>query len=557
MSEWQRRRYQQVALVAARKTRVLGLFWARQCRKSTTLGEIAFDEMSRDPGRRVIAASASLLLGTELVTKAVTAAEQSIIVGREAAALQSAMIHSAAYTTQPLQLVAADAQTDRPFASVSAEDFTDLYQSGRLEMRLYHDRATYSRLQVIAPNPATARGWSGTVLRDEVGYVKQEAQLQEATKPIIDTDPSFRMIYASNLPFDDRHPWFEMTMPADPALEFPPNPDGHFYRSATHLRIHRVSIADAYAAGHVLYDDDGQAMTLERAFATAVDKAAWRRSYSLIHEFGGAAAIDLLAMSTAQQRGIGKCACIVVDSDADFERALTALRLNLGSGSVGIGCDVATTTRSTSNPTSVTVTEEHGFNKSQALVVLWKERNPKVARERLRRIIQAVHSRPAGPPPRRFCIDGSNERYFAKETADEFRGLIPVAVVNASDGIQPTGYEKPTNMKTWLGDLYSAEINDNRYALPPEAYLKEDHRLVLKDRGAYTCEPQPDGKHGDTFDSGKLAQYALHSGGPAEASGAQVGSYGRYDAAREPDRLRRMRPDPREDAVVESGHRMT
>ncbi|NQT94312.1 MAG: hypothetical protein HQ559_16250, partial [Lentisphaerae bacterium] len=169
--KWKRRLYQQVALVAARQTRTLGLFWARQCRKSSTLGEIAFDEMSRVPGRRVIAASASLLLGTELVTKAVTAAEMASIVAREAAAMQAAMIRSAAESDQPLQLIAADSENGKTYTTLSEDDFVDLYQSGRLEMRLYHDKETYSRLQVIAPNPATARGWSGTVLRDEVGYV--------------------------------------------------------------------------------------------------------------------------------------------------------------------------------------------------------------------------------------------------------------------------------------------------------------------------------------------------------------------------------------------------
>ena len=60
--KWQRREYEQVALAAVGKTRTMVLFWARQCRKSTTLGSIGFREMLEYPGRRVIAASASLLL---------------------------------------------------------------------------------------------------------------------------------------------------------------------------------------------------------------------------------------------------------------------------------------------------------------------------------------------------------------------------------------------------------------------------------------------------------------------------------------------------------------
>ena len=50
-----------------------------------------------------------------------------------------------------------------------------------------------------------------------------------------------------------------------------------------------------------------------------------------------------------------------------------------------------------------------------------------------------------------------------------------------------------------------------KLTLPPERYLREDHRLVKKDRGSYVCEAQADGKHGDTFDSGKLADWALSS----------------------------------------------
>jgi hypothetical protein len=68
-----RRAYENVALVAVRKERVITLFWARRCRKSTNLGAIAFDEMSKEAGRTVIAASASLLLGTELVNMTVSA----------------------------------------------------------------------------------------------------------------------------------------------------------------------------------------------------------------------------------------------------------------------------------------------------------------------------------------------------------------------------------------------------------------------------------------------------------------------------------------------------
>jgi hypothetical protein len=79
----------------------------------------------------------------------------------------------------------------------------------------------------------------------------------------------------------------------------------------------------------------------------------------------------------------------------------------------------------------------------------------------------------------------------------------------------PQGYEDSINYKTYLGDLYTATINDNRCVLPPEPYFKKDHRGVIKDRGTYEAEIDTDGGHGDTFDSGKLSHYALVDTGAA------------------------------------------
>ena len=507
--KWQRRKYEQVALVAVRKARSIVLFWARQCRKSTNLGNIAWDEMSREPGRRVIAASVSLLAGTELVSKAISSAEQAALVAREAAAMQAALVNNAAESKNNVKLIAANSETGKTYDSLSADDFTDLYRTARLEMRLYFDSTTFSRLQVIAPNPATARGWTGTVLRDEVGFDARFREMEAAVGPIVDTDPTFRMVYASNLCPDDRHPYFEMTLPP-PGVNLPVNPRGNFYVGATGKLIHRVSIADAYAAGHVLYNDrDGGAMSLQEAFAKASDKGAWNFNYALIHIFGGTAAIDFVALATAQARGRGECGLFYIESEADLDHGLEFLINHLGAGQVGIGFDVATTTNETSNPSSITVTEQKGTERIQRAVFIWKEKNAKVARARLRKVIIAISLRSSGGRARRLCIDASNETYFADETKDEFAVLIPTMLVKGGTSIEPPGYKEPTNMKTYLGDLYAAAFNDNHYTVPPEIYFKEDHRLMIKDRGIYNAVPQPDGKHGDTFDSGKLAEWAL------------------------------------------------
>jgi len=507
----ERRTYEKAALAAARKVRVLYLFWTRRGRKSTTLGAMAFDAMSATSGQSVIAASASLLVGAELVSMALSATEQAMRVRQEADALRVSLQDSCDSAAGGLQLVAAASDTGKVYKTLSDDDYADLYKSKRLEFRLYFDRTRYSRLMVIAPNPATARGWGGWVFRDEQQFTHPELErdLQTATDPIIDTDPTFRLVYASNLCGDDRHPGYEMTLPRQPMI-FHPNPQGKFYESQTGILVHRVDLADAYSAGHTLFDKKtGQPLPLDAALA-GMSVSARKNNYMLIHEASGSAAVDALALHAAQQRGVGRCASIYVDTDLDFEKALTWLREHIRPKTrTGGGFDVATTTRGKSNPSSVTITQQNGIEYVTPLNVTWKTRDPQVARERVRRIVETCRASEA--PLCRLAIDASNERYFAEETKKLFRALVPVELILSGAVVdpRPSGYEDDCNYKTYTGDLYTAQINDNRYVLPPESYFKKDHRSVVKDRGSYTCEVDNDGGHGDTFDSGKLAQFAL------------------------------------------------
>jgi hypothetical protein len=503
-----RRPYENTALVVARKVRVLYMLWARRCRKSTTLGNMAFDALSSGPGQSVIAASASLLVGAELVSMAMTSTEQAIRVQQEADSMRLALEYSVK-AQGGLQLVTANAETGKTYTGITDDDYRDLYRSKRLEFRLHFDRTSYSRLLVIAPNPATARGWGGWVFRDEQQFTSpaMERELQIATKPIIDTDPTFHLVYASNLCGDDRHPGYEMTIPRVPT-EFAPDEQGHLYVSQTGLMVHRVDLADAYAAGHTLFDDKGQAMTLPVALA-GMTPSERKQNYMLMHEASGTAAVDGLCMHTAQQRGIGRCASIYVDTDADFQHGLEWLRMKAVRRAVtGVGFDVATTERGMSNPSSLTVTQQIGVERVSVLNLCWKTRAPKLARERVRRVLEVL--RDLDTPARCLAIDGSNELYFAEETREELRSLVPVVVVRNGENVEPrpAGYEASVNYKTYLGDLYSNEINENHFVLPPEAYFKKDHRSVIKDRGTYSADVDADGGHGDTFDSGKLSLLA-------------------------------------------------
>jgi hypothetical protein len=58
-------------------------------------------------------------------------------------------------------------------------------------------------------------------------------------------------------------------------------------------------------------------------------------------------------------------------------------------------------------------------------------------------------------------------------------------------------------------------LDDNSLTLPPQAYVRMDHRLVKKEKGKFVCVASPEGWHGDTFDANKLAIHALKGIGSA------------------------------------------
>jgi hypothetical protein len=514
---FKRRPYEIAALAAVRQRRQIGLYWTRRGRKSTTLGSICFDEMSRESGRMCIAASASLLTGKELVSVTLNSVEQAMTVLNEAASVRAVFDHGA--QEKSLKFSVADSAKDKVLDGLTPEDFADLYKSSNMELRLYFDRTSYSRLQIIAPNPATARGWRALVVRDECGFTEPnfEQAMRIATDAIVRDTPDLKIIYASNLCGNDKHPWFTTTLPreltgSNESEQFPPNPAGHFYIGQDGILIHRVALQDAYEAGHRLFDDAGKEMTLAECRKHPQIKPGLDESYELNHKSGGAAAIDLFALLTSQNRGARSCTCMFIENEAEFRQALQIMRGILGSGAVAIGYDPATTTNALSNPSSITVTEAPGVTRAQRMVFLWKERKEIVVKNRLREICTTIASRPQGGPARRFVILGTNERYFADGVSDLLRPLVPVEIVVESASIQPAGYDKPINFKTYLGDIYSAAVNDNRYDLPPGDYFKKDQRATTKNAGRYECSVDTDGGHGDTFSSGSAAEYGLTSG---------------------------------------------
>lgn len=523
-----RRPYQIVALAVQQQRRIVGYFWARRCRKSTTAGDIYFHELAAGPNRTVINCSSSLLLGGEAIGMTRSAIEEAERLTDEAATVRECFEANAA--EHNLHFRVADSSTGKEYKSrLTTEQFTNLYRERKCELRLYFSPTSYSRELILAPNVQTFRSYRALIGFDEFGYLPPAAakELVDSADAMMRDTPDRRMLFFSNLSREENHPWFEMTMPRDFQNEneddqFPANPEGHLYIGQTGILIHRVALKDAYAAGHQLFDDAGAPMDYESAKNLPTVRSAWDTNYALIHRAGGTCAVDMVALITAQQRGVGKCHFVFVTNDGEFEHALDLLASSLTDGQVGIGFDVATTTGDVSNPSAVTVRERVGGERFDRLKIVWKERQPQVARHRLERIVETVRRRPAGGGARRLCIDASNERYFATETADLFRHLIPTQLVIAGQTVtpRPAGYyekDGEVNYKTWLGDLESATVNDGRLALPPDRYVKNDYRMVLKDRGRYVCTPDAiTGAHGDLFDSGKLAEFALIGGSNRE-----------------------------------------
>ena len=508
-----RRAYQSEALQAMKAKRLFALLFERQAGKSTTLADMALKKMMKTPGSTVIYASASLLLGREIVMKQTQAVDASAreVIKKESQVLQGAAKRFSQDAKDAGMLFqTADASKDRVTKELSAEDFEELFQAQRLEFRVYHDRTSYSRTQVIAPNVATARGWSGMVLLDEIAFIRDFMDLWVAIEPIISTNPEFKLILATTPPQDDTHACFEL-LSAPAGMEFKANPRGNWYESEAGIPVLRADAFDTFAAGKKIFDlKTGQEISPAESFAHAINKDGWRINHGLQWLVGGTAACNLLYLKTAQERGIWKCDCFIVDSDEDFDRGIAWLAEHISpSLPVGLGFDVATTTKDTSNPSVVSVVEAEGSNLKITFFV-WKTRDPEVARFRLDKIATACEQRPVGRV-RAMAIDATNEKYFAEDVRRQFMARFPVHLIVASEKVEKPGLQKPTNWKEYLGDQYVAELEDNHLTLPPSAYVRIDHRLVKKDRGMFVCAPTSDGCHGDTFDAGKLGVHAVTS----------------------------------------------
>lgn len=190
---------------------------------------------------------------------------------------------------------------------LDVDAIADMFEHQRLETRLYHDTASYSRSVVMAPNPDTAVGWTGHTILDEVGRMPDFRACFEAAEPFVSSNPQFKLRMSTTPPPDDTHASYEMLAPQTDA-PFKVNPKGNFYESQSNIRVLRVDAWDAHAAGVPLYDSrTREPATPEQHRAKAIDKVAWDRNYGCKFIKGGTAAISLTDLTHACTIGRGEC----------------------------------------------------------------------------------------------------------------------------------------------------------------------------------------------------------------------------------------------------------
>ncbi|MBR1836416.1 MAG: terminase family protein [Kiritimatiellae bacterium] len=499
--------YQKELLRTGRDYGQLLMLWRRQGGKTTTFAWQALRWMLENPGTLVTFSTCSLALGSEMTER-----EAQLLSGIVEA------IRSAA---------AGVGRVESNADGLDWFDLADLYQHNRLEVSLWHDRTRRSRTKIIAASYATARGYSGYVLLDEIGFIRDFKSFYEAIEPVFSRNPEYRLWMATTPPEDDAHFSYELSA-YPPGLVFEPKAAGTWYQNESGLPVHRVSADDAEAAGVHLYDSrTRQPVTPAAHRAKALDKTAWDRNYGLVFTQGGASAVPLVPLHQAQALG-AQLGCVFAEDELP-EGWLDLVDPALPTA---VGLDPATTEKEKSNPSGLCVLQEVAGVYVARLLLSYRTADPARARALLREVVEAVR-------PRALVLDATSERYWCAETKAELDPFCEVVLVVASERTEHQG--ESMTWKTFLGNLAVAAIEDRKAALPPERAVREDFRLVKRNKGGFDNALDNSGRHGDLFDGFKSALWGLLAPvatGEAEAVGIwrSVASAGPVRPNRLPDR---------------------
>lgn len=274
--------------------------WRRQSGKSFTAAAKALRRMMQKRGLLSVFCSASVNLGVEFVRK-------------EAVIWADILKKYRALAEANGKKLTTSADNDKG-ALLDIDAISDLFEHQKLETRIWHDRTTYSRSIVVAPNPDTAVGWTGDIWLDEFGRMPEFKEVLEAVLPFMSSNPEFILLGITTPPPDDKHYSWELTIPKEE--EFATNPSGNWYRSAAGYHCHRVDAWDSEAAGVPMFDDvTRKPITPEEHRARAFDKEAWDRNFGLRFITGGSAAVPLAALQFAMQAGRGRSLAVHVSEE--------------------------------------------------------------------------------------------------------------------------------------------------------------------------------------------------------------------------------------------------
>jgi len=475
--------------------------WRRQSGKTYGEAASAIKINMEKPWNDCVYVSASLRIGGELITKEVR-------------------VWSDAMDKLRIAIEAAKLRMETTFDGLDFDACCDLFEHQKYQVKIYHSRTSWSRTNIIAPNVATARSWTGTVKVDEVDFIQDFDELYEAVEPIMSSDPTFKLHMATTLGKDDNS-WVyrNCALPEgfDPSIV---NPKGKWYTSPMGIKVHMLNAWDAYAAGLKMYDTNtGDELTPEQHRAKALDRDAWDRNYGLIFKSGGTAAVSRQSILTAQSlcRMMFPCAAVEDTKAGEIAASLPGWTQQ---PAIGISLDLATTTKEKSNPSGLAIGEKVGRYTVPRLVGRFHSGDPETTREILRAAVKACPVR-----PQFVIIDATNERFFALDLQRELRRTgIPCHLFIASETVEVTPGQKLTK-KTYAGNLLANAIDDGTMPLPAARWLEDDLRSVRRERGLFVNVLDAAGNHGDCFDALKMLHYGFVRGiGPVEVEAVGIGS---------------------------------
>lgn len=267
--------------------RILFYLWRRQLGKSFVMGGKAMSRMMTRRNHSVFVVSASVLMGEENIRKEVEV--WNILQDRFRRIAE-----------------AEGKQLTSNGDGLSLDDLAGLFESSKLETRIWHDRTSYSRTRVVAPNPQTARGFSGDVFGDEIGFWPEFDGVFDAIEPIISRNPEWLMWLATTPPKDESHPVYDLLDPGE--MKFPANPRGNWFETESGYPVHRVDAYDGELAGVPLFHPrSGEAVTVAEARGLALNKVNFDRNYLLKFTASGGSAIPVHLIRQAQAKGNGQC----------------------------------------------------------------------------------------------------------------------------------------------------------------------------------------------------------------------------------------------------------